>query len=143
MAWTVNLTTEASEFIAGLEPDERAEVIAKMKLLREFGPALDRPHSGTLDDKSSPKSQRLSKLKELRIKFERKQFRIIYVFDTQQNAVLLVGGDKVPMGGKRWYPKYIKMAKELLKQHEAGLKASQAGGSRKVVPRGSRERRGR
>lgn len=142
MAWNVTLTPEVQEFITGLTPDEESEVVAKIRLLQEFGPALDRPHSGTLDDEGSPKSKRLSKLKELRIKFERKQFRIIYVFDTQQNAILLVGGDKVPMGEKLWYPKYIKKAKELLEQHEAGLKASQAGGSGKVVPRGSGKRRG-
>ena len=137
MAWTVALTTEAQDFIKELAPDEQAEVLATVKLLKEFGPVLRRPHSDTLKDND------LSKLKELRIKFNRKEFRVLYAFDTQQNAILLVGGDKVPMGDKLWYPKYIKKAKELLAKHEADLTASQAGGSRKVVPRGSGNRRGR
>ncbi|HIE0125176.1 TPA: type II toxin-antitoxin system RelE/ParE family toxin [Stenotrophomonas maltophilia] len=117
MAWAINVTDDAKEFLDGLTADERVEVFASIRLLGQLGPALRRPTSGTLRDSE------LSKLKELRIPFERKQFRIIYAFDSEQNAILLVGGDKVPLGEKRWYPKYIAKAKALYAAHEAEIDA--------------------
>ncbi|HHA2383357.1 TPA: type II toxin-antitoxin system RelE/ParE family toxin [Stenotrophomonas maltophilia] len=135
MSWTINVTTDAKEFLDGLTADEKVEVFATIKLLREVGPALRRPTSGTLRDSE------LSNLKELRIRFERKQFRIIYAFDSEQNAILLVGGDKVPLGEKLWYPKYIARAKKLYEAHEAEIELRRRQATHS--PRGKVAKRGK
>lgn len=121
MTWKVSFSLEAKEFVEGLQADERNEVLALVRMLREVGPSLDRPYAGTLRDTSGT-SPKMSNLKELRIPFQRKQFRVIYVFDSERNAIILVGGDKVPIGEARWYPKYIKKAKKLYEEHEAEIK---------------------
>lgn len=115
MGYTVEATEDVAQFLRELSVEEFTEVSSRIRMLEEFGPSLDRPHAGTLRDK------KVSKLKELRIRHERKQFRIIYAFDSARNAILLVGGDKVPLGGKRWYPKFIERAKQLLNEHELRL----------------------
>nr|WP_298123954.1 type II toxin-antitoxin system RelE/ParE family toxin [uncultured Pseudoxanthomonas sp.] len=116
MTWTVEATPEVGQFLREeLTDAERVEVYAVIRLLEQFGPNLPRPHSGTLRDDD------ISKLKELRIPYKEKQFRILYAFDSERNGILLVGGDKVPLGEKLWYPKFIKEAKELLEKHEAQI----------------------
>lgn len=115
MTYKVEYTQEVQEFLDALHPEEFSEVAARIRLLKELGPNLRRPHADTLRDND------ISKLRELRIPFKRKQFRVIYVFDSERNAILLVGGDKVPVGSRRWYSLNIERAKELLAIHEREL----------------------
>lgn len=117
MTWSISVSEEVRGFLKDLTNDERTEVSACISLLRELGPNLRRPQSGTL------RNSKHSNMKELRVPYGRKQFRILYAFDTEQNAILLVGGDKVPLGDKRWYPKFIGVADKLYDEHLDGLKA--------------------
>lgn len=116
MTWNVTVSEEARAFLRGLTDDERNEVEACILLLRKFGPNLHRPYADTL------KNSKHSNMKELRVRNERKQFRILYAFDPQQNAILLVGGDKVSLG-RRWYPKFIGIADRLYDKHLENLEA--------------------
>lgn len=111
MAWNVVVCEEVANFLQALCDEESADVYARIKLLKEFGPNLRRPHADTLRDSLHPN------MKELRVPHKRKQFRILYAFDTEQNAILLVGGDKVPMGETRWYPKFIGLADKRFSAH--------------------------
>ncbi len=111
MSWTVKVGEDVAEFLEALTPEESSDVFACIQLLREFGPNLRRPHADTLRNSSH------SNMRELRIPHKRKQFRILYAFDTEQNAILLVGGDKVPMGEARWYRKFIALADKRLSEH--------------------------
>lgn len=117
MVWSVRVGEDAKEFLATLTDDESTEVYACIVLLKQFGPNLPRPHSGTL------RASQHSNMKELRVPYKRKQFRILYAFDTEQNAILLIGGDKVPVGEKLWYPKFIGRADNLYSAYEKTLEA--------------------
>jgi hypothetical protein len=46
--WVTETTDEFDKWFENLGADEKSEVIAKQKLLREFGPMLKRPHADTL-----------------------------------------------------------------------------------------------
>ncbi len=117
MTWHVSVGERVRRFLKDLTVEEFTEVSACIKLLESIGPSLPRPHSGTLRDSEH------ANLKELRVPYKGKQFRILYAFDTERCAILLVAGDKVPLGEKRWYAKYIAEADELYKAHEADLTA--------------------
>lgn len=54
-------------------------------------------------------------MKELRIQNRRRLFRILFAFDPDRKAILLVGGDK--RGDKRFYEKMIPLADTLFDKH--------------------------
>jgi hypothetical protein len=47
-------------------------------------------------------------MKELRVQHDGDPYRILFVFDPQRQAVLLIGGNK--RADKRWYEKNIPLA---------------------------------
>jgi hypothetical protein len=47
-------------------------------------------------------------MKELRVQHDGNPYRILFAFDPQRQAVLLIGGNK--RGDKRWYEKGISVA---------------------------------
>ena len=57
------------------------------------------------------------KLKEARVE---RGIRVLFAFDSNRNAVMLVGGDKT---GKwnRWYPPNIALAERLYREHERSI----------------------
>jgi hypothetical protein len=55
-------------------------------LLEERGPQLARPHAGTL------KGSQIANLKELRFKYNGAPIRILFAFDPNQQAVIILGG---------------------------------------------------
>lgn len=82
--WNVVITQEVSEWLTSL-PDEAYErVIAALVVLKREGPALGRPLVDSL------KGSSLANMKELRVGSR----RIIFAFDMQRTAVLLMAGDK-------------------------------------------------
>jgi hypothetical protein len=94
-----------------LDPELRDKVIgAEARVLKE-GPTLGRPRVDTIH------GSRLAKLKEARID---RSVRVLFAFDSNQDAVMLVGGDKA---GKweRWYPPNIKAAERLYDTHERSI----------------------
>lgn len=120
MDWEVVPSEEVAEFVRGLPKDDRIEVLAVVTLLRKVGPSLSRPHSDTL---KLGRKEQIRNLKELRIPYDGKQYRILYAFDPKRRAILLVGGDKVPMGEKLWYEKHINLALEMFQAHLDKLRA--------------------
>ncbi len=58
-------------------------------------------------------------MKELCIQFRGDPWRILFAFDPNRAAVLLVGGNK--RGDKRWYKKQIPIADARFKRHLEGL----------------------
>jgi hypothetical protein len=75
------------------------------------GPTMGRPHVDVIH------GSRMRKLKEARIDRGK---RALFAFDSNQNVVMLVGGDKT---GKwnRWYPRNIELAERLYTDHERSL----------------------
>lgn len=99
--------------------DERtvAAIFAALERLAEHGPALGRPLVDTLSQTT------IKNLKELRPPSPGSaEIRILFAFDPERQAILLVGGDK-SQGKTRgdrwagWYRRAIPLAEQLFKQH--------------------------
>lgn len=117
MAWDVQVSEEVEALLRSLTDGEFEEISAHIDLLKDHGPSLGRPYADTV------KGSRHPNIKELRVKYERKQFRILFAFDPERKGILLVGGDKVPLGDKRWYPKFIGLADKKYDEHLEELRA--------------------
>jgi hypothetical protein len=85
-------------------PEEiQDELLARLKVLAEFGPQLGRPNVDTLEGSSFPN------MKELRFRKEG-LWRFAFAFDPLQQAIVLVGGDKEGENQTKFYKKLIKIA---------------------------------
>jgi hypothetical protein len=91
-----------------LDAERRDAVRGAERRVAAGGPTLGRPHVDVIH------GGRLRKLKEARID---RGTRVLFAFDSNQDAVMLVGGDKT---GKwnRWYPQKIRDAERLYFEHE-------------------------
>lgn len=89
-----------------------AMVFAALEVLQDLGPSLGRPLVDTIN------GSRLKNLKELRPASPHgTEVRILFVFDPQRKAVMLVAGDKSEAGRRRdrwggWYAKAIVRAEQ-------------------------------
>ncbi|MEO0012377.1 MAG: hypothetical protein RLZZ535_766 [Cyanobacteriota bacterium] len=54
-------------------------------------------------------------MKELRVQHDGNPYRILFAFEPQRQAVLLIGGNK--SGDKRWYEKSIAIADRRLAEY--------------------------
>ena len=117
--WTVSTTDDFDRwFVGDLSDEEREEVTAEVNLLRLFGPALKRPHADTL------KGSKYPNMKELRAKTSGSELRVAFAFDTERQAVLLVGGNKSGVGQKAFYAQLIARADRLFAAHLARISAA-------------------
>jgi hypothetical protein len=106
VSWEIILAPEVHDWFLGLDDLSASLVRDAVELLAERGPALSRP----LADRIT--GSRLHNLKELRPgSAGRTEMRILYIFDTQRQAVLLVAGDKAG-SWNRWYGDAIKLAED-------------------------------
>ncbi len=98
-----------------LELDQRSYelVIAALELLAESGPQLGRPIVDTVV------GSRHKNMKELRPGSSgRSELRILFAFDPQRRAIILVAGDKAG----NWYQQSIRIADARFDDHIARLK---------------------
>jgi phage-related protein len=81
-------TVPTLDWLDGLPPEARIRCLARLELLEQFGHELDRPHAAYLGDD----------LYELRIKFYRVNYRILYFFHDRTPVVChgLAKEQKVP-----------------------------------------------
>src|SRR4051794_3669834 len=117
MEWDVQLDEAFAAWFAGLPEALQDEILACVLLLRERGPQLGRPYVDTLE------GSEYTNMKELRVQFRGDPWRILFAFDPQRAAILLVGGNK--RGDKRWYKKHLPIAEERFKQHLRRLEREQ------------------
>lgn len=114
MSWTVLLSEQVEDWLRecrASDPSTAIQVRAAVRVLAADGPTLGRPLVDTV------KGSRLKNLKELRPgSTGRSEVRILFIFDPQRRAVLLVAGDKSG-NWKGWYPKAIRQAEKLYAQH--------------------------
>ena len=54
-------------------------------------------------------------MRELRIQHEGRPYRVLYAFDPNRAALLLIGGDKT--GNDRWYEIFVPIADRLYDEH--------------------------
>ena len=114
MEWEIEFTDEFGEWWDALTEEEQDAVAIKVGLLRQLGPALRRPHSGSIS------SSRHSSMKELIIQQAGRPYRVLYAFDPRRAAILLMGGDKT--GDERWYEKFVPLADRLFDEHLTALR---------------------
>jgi len=90
-------------------PDKDSDAVTQAVTLLELGGiALGTPHSSSVSGSKFP-------FRELRPKQGHSPLRVIYVFDPQRDALLLIGGDK--SGDKRFYPKIIARSEAIYEQY--------------------------
>ncbi|GAC1351989.1 MAG: type II toxin-antitoxin system RelE/ParE family toxin [Polyangiales bacterium] len=86
----------------GAPEEEDQDAVARVVgLLEARGVTLPFPHSSAIAGSRSA-------LRELRVQSQGKPLRVLYAFDPERQAVLLVGGDKT--GDDRWYERTIPIA---------------------------------
>jgi hypothetical protein len=106
VAWEVNGTEEFVEWFDSLDRKVRAAVIAVVDMLEDYGPNLGRPHVDRITD------SKFHNMKELRPHGAGKYCRILFMFDPEREAILLLGGDKSGQWEK-WYELAIAEAEKL------------------------------
>ena len=111
--WTVKATEHFASWYDSLTDDQRAAIDARVELLQEHGPALRRPSVGEIEDSTIPN------LKELRCS-KGGALRVLFVFDPERSAVLLVGGDKTGQWNS-WYRKAIPEAEVIYREYLSEL----------------------
>lgn len=115
--WEIATTDEFDGWFSALDEDGQTEVIAKVELLRLFGPRLRRPHADTLS------GSRHSNMKELRADTKDQVLRIAFAFDPDRSAILLLGDNKSGISQKRFYKALIARADTLFDWHLVQLAA--------------------
>lgn len=115
MNWTV-LFHDAFEIeFKILDKDLQDELLAHALVLGSFGPTLGRPAVDTL------KGSKHANMKELRFSWEGGVWRVAFAFDTQRQAILLVGGNKGGVNQQRFYKQLISVADSRFDEHLAAL----------------------
>jgi hypothetical protein len=109
MEWDVQFDEDFQVWFDGLAEALQDEIIAQANLLREHGPQLGRPYVDTLEDSA------FTNMKELRVQFRGDPWRILFAFDPNRVAILLIGGNK--RGDKRWYKKHLPIADARFLRH--------------------------
>jgi hypothetical protein len=108
--WDVDIELVAG-WLASLDDDSRAQVVAAIELLEERGTHMGRP----LVD--SVVASRHRNMKELRPGSSgRSDLRILFAFDPVRRGILLVAGDKAG-NWKQWYRQNIPIADDLFDAH--------------------------
>lgn len=109
MKWEVEYTDEFGDWWSGLTDAEHESIRASVKLLGDFGPHLQFPHSSGIN------GSRHANMRELRIQHAGRPYRVLFAFDPRRCAILLIGGDKT--GNDRWYEEHVPLADHLYVEH--------------------------
>jgi hypothetical protein len=107
--WEIVRTPQVDRWLASLSRKQADRVAEAVDALAATGPTLGR------DLVDRIKGSRYHNMKELRP--TKPGLRILFAFDKQQRAVLLVGGDKSGQWN-RWYRGAIPQADRLFEQHQ-------------------------
>lgn len=111
MLWQIGFHDDfLVEFNTFLRPI-RNEMLASLKVLAEFGPALGRPRVDTLNGSSH------SNMKELRFNSRNQVWRVAFAFDPARTVILLAAGEKSGGSERRFYRQLIAKADKRLDGH--------------------------
>ena len=110
----MNLTQEFKDWFLSITPKQQDSVLSAIDLLKKEGPELKRPTADRI------KGSKYHNMKELRPSGIGKHLRVLFMFDPDREAILLLGGDKTS-NWKSWYNKAIPKADNLYEQHLARL----------------------
>ncbi|WP_174546255.1 type II toxin-antitoxin system RelE/ParE family toxin [Nocardiopsis dassonvillei] len=121
--WEILMLEPVEEWYLKLRADDPVTATrfdAALSQLESHGPDLTRPLADRV------KGSRIHNLKELRPGASgRSEIRVLFVFDPERQAVLLVAGDKSGQWN-RWYQKNIPVAEQRYLEHLRRRKDEQA-----------------
>jgi hypothetical protein len=102
--WFVEFHPACETWAESLVLADSEALLAAIRVLRDYGPMLGRPLVDTI------KSSRHNNLKELRPgSTGRTEIRVLFAFDLERQAILLVGGDK----SDNWAGWYVRTSRSL------------------------------
>jgi hypothetical protein len=110
MSWDIQFYEDeegsrpVEEFLDGLDKPRRAKVVALIGLLGEQGPTLPFPYS----------SQVRGKIRELRTRFAKERYRVLYFGGPERTFVLLHALEK---STERLPERDVKIAEERMKRY--------------------------
>jgi hypothetical protein len=104
----VVVVDEFADWYRDLPEDEEEAVRRYVDLLEEFGIALGAPYSSAI------KGSEIA-MRELRVRHAGTAIRVLYAFDPERQAVLLLSGDK--KGDERFYERAIPRAENLYHEY--------------------------
>jgi hypothetical protein len=137
--WSVDVHPVCESWLDSLEQDDSEALLAAIRVLRTQGPALGRPLVDTIQ------GSRHRNMKELRPgSTGRTEVRVLFAFDLERRAILLVGGDKSE-DWSGWYDRNIPIADDRFSEHQTALEARRTAKSaaRKAQSRKARGERRR
>ena len=105
----VRYTDEFEQWWNSLDEAEQISVDAKVGMLESMGIALGDPHSSKI------LTSQFGQMRELKIQHQGRPYRLLYAFDPERSAVLLIGGDKT--GNNRWYEIFVPLADRIFTQY--------------------------
>lgn len=106
-AWDVLRTRDFDRWFRALDSERATQVRAALRRVAKVGPVLGRPRVDSI------KASRIHNLKELRV---HGGVRVLFAFDPNRRAVMLVGGDKTGTWN-RWYRQAVPAAERLYADH--------------------------
>ena len=109
MAWDVEYTDEFELWWLTLDGEEQYAIDILVGLLEEKCPQLPFPQSSEIT------TSRHGHMRELRVQYRGRPYRVLYAFDPRRVALLLPGGSKI--GDDCWHEKYIPIADSLYDEH--------------------------
>ncbi len=137
MSWSVEFHPSCEAWAGGLGQGDAEALLAAIRVLRDQGPTLGRPLVDTV------KASRHKNMKELRPgSTGRRKVRVLFAFDLERQAILLVGGDKSSDWGG-WYDKNIPISDDRFDEHQASLEMKTTKKQSSVKPAKSPQTRAR
>lgn len=113
--WTIVYRPHYSAWFGKCGEAMQNEILAHLEVLKTVGPNLGRPRVDHI------KGSAHQNMKELRIQFKGDPVRILFAFDPDRRAVLLLGGTKT--GDDRWYRKHVPLADQEFRLHLQEMQA--------------------
>ena len=106
----VVVTDEFKAWYENLSLEEQESIFRVVTLLEGRGVSLSFPYSSAIEGTRHA-------LRELRIQHSGRPYRVLYAFDAEREAVLLLGGDKT--GHDRFYDEYVPKAETIWERYLA------------------------
>jgi hypothetical protein len=117
--WEVSFHSVFEAWLKSLDLGDQKAILAAIRILATDGPSLGSPLVKSI------KASRYSNMKELRPgSTGRSEVRVLFAFDLNRSAILLLGGDKSGQW-KQWYKTNIPIADDLFDGHQATIRKAQ------------------
>ena len=107
--WTIIYRPHYRAWFGKCGEELQDEILAHLEVLKTVGPNLGRPRVDHI------KGSAHQNMKELRVQFKGDPVRILFAFDPDRRAVLLLGGAKT--GDDRWYRRNVPLADQEFSLH--------------------------